>query len=323
MSYNVPSRFESSEVTGMSLTILFTAATLMVPVPMTKPDGWTGQMVMLKRAGISFMVPSEGDKPEVSGNLMMIEYRVLADKGETLILVENGKEVTVRKDDMVLQSDAIAYYSEMIQKEPNDSTWYAFRGWANKQEKSLEGALADHSKAIELSPDQCAWRNNRALVWIDKKDYDKAIADYDESIRLFPTYSLAYRNRGGLWVKKKEYAKGLADFQKAIELQADVPFSHNSLARLLATCPDEKFRDGKQALEAAKRAVQLSATPVGAYFDTLAAAYAELGQFDEAIKYQEKAFADPVFMKEKEKVEEARERLKLYREKKPYREEPK
>src|SRR5262245_56568261 len=118
MSYNGPCQFEFPEGVAMSLTMLFTAASMMVPVPMTKPDGWTGQMVMLKRAGIPYSMPHPRDKSDIVGNLMMIEYRVLTDKGETLVLVENGKEVTVRKDDLVLQSDAIAYYSEMIQKEP-------------------------------------------------------------------------------------------------------------------------------------------------------------------------------------------------------------
>lgn len=303
----------------MQLLYLLVASSILVPAPMTKQEGWTGQIVMLKRSGITYRNAS---KPDGSGSLMMIEYRVIQDKGEELVVIENGKDVIVRKDDMVPQMDAIVFYTEALQKDPTDVTALAFRGWAYRQKKSLDKALEDYGKCIELSPQQCAWRNNRALIWIEKKDYDKAIADYDESIRLLPNYGLAFRNRGNCWLKKKEYAKALQDFEKSVALSPDSPSAYNALAHLLATCPDKKFRDGDKALEAAKKANDLSGSKSGSILDTVAAAHAELGQFDDAIKYQERAFADPFYAKEKEKAEEARKRLQLYREKKPYREVP-
>ena len=306
----------------MFLIQLVTAALILVPAPVPKKEGWTGQIAMLKKSGVTYRYPSKDpllDKGSGSGSLLMIEYRVMQDKGDELIVVENGQDVMVRKADMVLQSEAIPYYTDMIEKEPNNAMNYAFRGWAWKQQKSLDNALKDYNKAVELAPGQCAWRNNRALIWIEKKEYDKAIADYDESLKLFPQYGLAYRNRGNCWLKKKEYEKALSDFKKAIELNPENPHAYNSLARVLATCPVEKLRDGNQALEAAKKANEMSGWKNGAILDTYAAALAERGMFDEAIKWQEKAFADVVFVKEK--GDEARKRLQLYRDKKPFRDE--
>ncbi len=304
----------------MSLIQLFVAALILVPAPMPKKEGWTGQIAMLKKSGVPYRQLAKDGNDLRTGSLLMIEYRVMQDKGDEVIVVENGMDVTVRKADLVLQSEAIAYFSEQIDKNPQDVTSYAFRGWAWKQRKSLDNAFKDYDKAIELSPGQCAWRNNRALIWIEKKDYDKAIADYDESIRLFPQYGLAYRNRGNCWLKKKEYEKAANDFKNAIELNPDNPNAYNSLARVQATCPEAKFRDAIQALEAAKKANELSGWKSGFILDTYAAAFAEKGNFDEAIKWQEKAFADPYFTKEK--GDEARKRLQLYREKKPFREDP-
>jgi tetratricopeptide (TPR) repeat protein len=304
----------------MSLVHLFVVAMILVPAPVPKKEGWTGQIAMLKKSGVPYRQTLKDGTVEATGSLLMIEYRVMQDKGEELVVVENGKDVLVRKADLVLQSEAIIYFTEVIEKEPNNVAAYAFRGWAWKQHKSLDNALKDYDRAIELSPGQSAWRNNRALIWIEKKDYDKAIADYDESIKLFPQYGLAYRNRGNCWLKKKEYEKALIDFKRAIELNPDNPHAYNSVARVLATCPVEKVRDGKQALEAAKRANEMSAWKNGFILDTYAAAFAERGDFDEAIKWQEKAFADPFFVKEK--GDEARKRLQLYRDKKPYRETP-
>ena len=304
----------------MSLIHLFVLCTILVPGPVPKKEGWTGQIAMLRKAGVSYRLPSKEGAVEVAGSLLMIEYRVIQDKGDELIVVENGKDVVVRKADLVLQSEAIAYFTEVIEKNPQDVSAYAFRGWAWKQQKSLDNALKVYDMTIQLAPGQCAWRNNRALIWIEKKEYDKAIADYDESIRLFPQDGLAYRNRGNCWLKKKEYEKALGDFKKAIELNPDNPHAYNSLARVQATCPEEKLRDGAQALEVAKKANEMSGWKNGFLVDTYAAAFAERGQFDEAITWQEKAFADPVFVKEK--GDEARKRLQLHRDKKPYREVP-
>lgn len=304
----------------MSLIHLIVVATILVPAPAPKKEGWTGQLAMLKRSGVPFRQTLKDGTIGSTGSLLMIEYRVMQDKGDDIVVVENGKDVLVRKADMVLQSEAVVYFTEVLEKNPNEVTAYAFRGWAWKQQKSLDNALKDYDKAVELAPGQCAWRNNRALIWIEKKDYDKAIADYDESIKLFPQYGLAYRNRGNCWLKKKEYAKALHDFRKAIELNPDNPHALNSVARVLAACPDEKLRDGKQALETAKRANELSEWKNGFILDTYAAAFAERGEFDEAVKWQEKAFLDPYFIKEK--GDDARKRLQLYRDKMPYREVP-
>jgi tetratricopeptide (TPR) repeat protein len=302
----------------MSLTVLLAAASVLVPVPQPLLDGWTGQMVMLKH---SRAVCRPVNNLSNQDRLTLIEYRVVQDNGDEIVVIENGKEMVVQKEDLVLQVDAIAFYSEAIQRDPADAALYAFRGWAHKQQKSLENAVADYDRAIELAPGQCAWRNNRALIRVEQKEYDRAIVDYNVAINLYPQYSLAYRNRGNCRLKQKEYDGALADFQKSVEFGPEVPLAQSTLARLLATCPDNQFRNAKQAVEAARKACEISNWKIGTMLDTLAAAYAEAGQFDEAVRYEERAFADPEFVQDKQKVVEARKCLQLYRNKKPYREE--
>jgi hypothetical protein len=301
----------------MSLTVLLAAVSVLVPVPPPLQDGWTGQIVMLKHSqAICHSVNSPGD----DGRLSLIEYRVIQDKGDEVVVIENGKETVVRKEDLVLQVDAVAFYTDAIQRDPADVALYAFRGWAHKQQKNLERALEDYDKAIELAPGQCAWRNNRALIWEEKKEYHKAIVDYNVAINLFPHYGLAYRNRGNCRLKQKDYESALADFQKSVELGPEVPLAQSTLARLLATCPDDRIRNGKQAIEAATKACEMSDWKLGAMLDALAAAHAEAGQFDQAVKYEERAFVDPEFIQDKKKLAEARKCLHLYRNKQPCRE---
>jgi hypothetical protein len=85
---------------------------------------------------------------------------------------------------------------------------------------------------------------------------------------------------------------------------------------VLAVGP-EGIRQGRQAVEHANRACELAEWKDPNYIDTLAAAYAEAGQFDKAIEYQKKALTFPAF--EKDNGLAARKRLDSYARKEPYR----
>ena len=134
-----------------------------------------------------------------------------------------------------------------------------------------------------------------------------------------PRYFFALYNRSEAYVRTRQFDKALKDIEAGLENEAKVPGLHMNLARTLATSPDAKLRDGKRALEAAKKAVDMIKYRDGRFLDTLAAAYAETGDFDKAIETQQKAIDDPELMKDD--GEGARKRLKLYREKKPFRDE--
>ncbi|HBI45283.1 MAG TPA: hypothetical protein DDY78_20885 [Planctomycetales bacterium] len=161
--------------------------------------------------------------------------------------------------------------------------------------------------------------NNRGNVLFDKWDYDKAVADYTEAVRLAPKFAVALSNRGAIWRVKKEYAQALADFDEALRINPKYPAPLNLRARILAACPKEQFRDGKRAIEDARLACELTKDQETTYLDTLAAAYAETGDFDAAVKWQTKVVASP--RSSPMQIEDARKRLKLYQDQKPYRDE--
>ncbi len=159
---------------------------------------------------------------------------------------------------------------------------------------------------------------NRGATRSNKKDYDRAIQDYDEVIRLDPKSKFAFNNRGVVWNNKKDYDRAIKDFDESLRLDPNFATALNNKAWLLASCPEKRYRDGKKAVDLATKACVQTKWKVPNTFDTLAAAHAEAGDFDMAVHWEEEALKDMAY--EKNFGAEARERLNLYKDKKPFRE---
>ena len=125
-------------------------------------------------------------------------------------------------------------------------------------------------------------------------------------------------NTNGGMLSRSNLAPSCRSVPTAIALDPSSVPAHNARAWLRATCPDPKYRDGKQAVESATRACELSTWKSPGELDTLAAAYAEAGDFDAAVKWEEEALK---MHTDEEHRSGYRARLALYRARTPYREE--
>ena len=206
----------------------------------------------------------------------------------------------------------------VFQADPTGALASNYRGNAWSAKGDYDKAIAAYDEAIRLNPRLAAAYTDRARAWLGKREWDKALADCDEAIRIDPKLPAAYLNRGDAWRGKGEFGRALADLNQAVALDPWNALGYNNIAWLMATCPDARYRDGTKALEAAKKAGELTGWKEVDFLDSLAAAYAESGDFAEASKWQQKAI-DLAPMKEKA---ELKTRLDLYKSAKPYREEP-
>lgn len=156
--------------------------------------------------------------------------------------------------------------------------------------------------------------NNRGAALGEKGQYDRAISDFTKAIEISPRYNKAYNNRGIVYRRKGQYDQAVSDFNKAIEINPLDAEAYNNMAWLFATAKAPAFRNGKRAVELALKACELSDWNKAEYLDTLAAGYARAGDFDKAVKCQEKALEQS----KPAGPPEFQERLHFYREHKPW-----
>jgi tetratricopeptide (TPR) repeat protein len=213
---------------------------------------------------------------------------------------------------------AISDYSKAIEINPRYVAAYNNRGVARKAMGDLDGAIADYNKALEIDPRYAFGYNNRGNARKAKGDIDGAISDYNKAIEIDPRDVSAYSNRGTARKTKGDIDGAISDYNKAIEIDPNNASGYNNLAWLLATNSRPEVRNGSKAVELARKAAELTSWQDPTKLGTLGAAYAEVGNFVEAIRWQQRALEFPAYAREY--GEGSRQRLQLYNDRRPYRE---
>jgi tetratricopeptide (TPR) repeat protein len=206
---------------------------------------------------------------------------------------------------------ALADFDQATRFDPQHAPAYASRGFVWRTRQEYVRALADYDEAVRLAPRDAQAVAHRGFVRVLRKEYDKALADFDRAVEIDAGYTAAIYARGRVWQDRKEYAKALADYDRVLRIDPKDGGALTSRALLLAACPDAKYRDGKRAVETARRACELTDWKNSYCLDPLAAAYAEAGDFAQAVKYQKQALEDPEFVRAR--GDKARERPQALR----------
>jgi tetratricopeptide (TPR) repeat protein len=222
--------------------------------------------------------------------------------------------------DRMGQSDrALQDLTWAVQLNPADPLTYVDRGLTYKGLRDYDKALADLGEAVRLDPQWASAYFHRANLFKARRDYDQALADYSAALRLDPKDTDAYFNRAATYRARKQYAQAAADWSEVVRLDPQDAEAHDRLAWLLATCPDAAVRDGSRAVDHAGSACDLTEGKNPSYLATLAAAFAENGRFDLAVKWQRRALESPEY--ERDEGPLVRRRLERFENRQAYREE--
>lgn len=245
---------------------------------------------------------------------------------------------------------ALEDFNKSLELDGDNMAALLFRARLHQQMKNEKAAREDLDRALQERPGLAPALELRAIVAAGAGDYRQAIKDFEELLKVAPknpdlltqigvlyqvskrpraaaekfTEALeqkednfaALRGRGDAYLSVGKQAEAIADYEKAMKLRPDDTGVLNNLAWVLATSTDDKLRDGKRAIEIATKAVELTEQKEAHILSTLAAAYAETGNWDEALKWSRKAGeAGEDSIKDQLKKE-----LASYEQKKPWRE---
>ena len=111
----------------------------------------------------------------------------------------------------------------------------------------------------------------------------------------------------------QHFPDAIKHYQRVLELDMNSIPALNDLALLRATASDPQLRNGKEAVLLAERACQLTQYKVPFLVGTLAAAYAEVGRFNDAIATAEKARTLALAQGQKEIAAKNEQLLELYK----------
>ncbi len=128
---------------------------------------------------------------------------------------------------------------------------------------------------------------------------------HDEAVEVFTkvidggggpdVLATALTNRGIVESRRGNWQRATEDYREALRLQPKLATAHNNLAWLLAVCPVDSLRNGQEAVEHATWACNATSWRNLSCLGTLAAACAEIGDFAQAMRWQERAVADPAY----------------------------
>lgn len=180
-------------------------------------------------------------------------------------------------------------YSEILNENTNDTESLFCRGILRIEIGKYREAIADFTRLIAIKPSTEAYLG-RGDAWLKLGEDEKVDLDLINAFRAQGD-SKGYYLSARILQEIGRYQDAITDYKKSIEIAPDRISSAVQLAWLYATCENKNFRDGNEALSLILGVINIKGEEIVSprQYATLAAAYAELGDFDNARLFQEKA----------------------------------
>ena len=203
----------------------------------------------------------------------------------TLGVLTSGHSVMYRDNDTCSRM--------VIEKNPNHWQTLNNLGVSRLKNNDLNGAIDCFQRALRNAPRGSHVQKeiyvNLGHAYSRQGKTREAVAQFEKCLSLSPDFADAHHNLANILLRQRRYPEAIAHFKSALETKPRATLTMNNLAWLLATCTDPSIRNGAAAVELALHANALSNGSDPLILHTLAAAYAENGQFVQATETAERA----------------------------------
>jgi Flp pilus assembly protein TadD len=179
--------------------------------------------------------------------------------------------------------EAIIHYQDAVDLKPDDAGAHNNLGFALFRKGLVADAITQYNLALQLQPDDEGVHHNLGLALFKIGQVDAAMLHFRKALELKPDNAEVHNDLANALSKNGQVAEAIQHWQKALEIRPQYPPAQNNLAWALATDPDASLRNGAKAIQLAQEANKLSGGKNLLMLRTLAAAYAEAGQFTNAL----------------------------------------
>lgn len=219
-------------------------------------------------------------------------------------------------------TEAISYLRKAVEKAPRHAEAHLNLGNAFLQNNEIDSAISEYEKTLDLPFDHAESHYSLGNALRKKGDVDAAIAHYHQAIKIRPDYANAHNNLGNALRQQGRIDEAEHEYQAALDSDPGLVMAENNLAWLFATAADSHLRDGPKAVQLAEQAVVATNGNDPVMLHTLAAAYAENGEFDKAIAAARDALGIADAKGISSLSDSLRSKISLFQSKLPYHDQP-
>jgi tetratricopeptide (TPR) repeat protein len=217
-------------------------------------------------------------------------------------------------------ADAWRHLERALSIYPSHAEAHNLMGLIRYRQGRSQEATDFYRRAIALDPYRAQYHHNFGLALMKQEDWSAAATAFRDETELQPDAIESFHGLGYVLARQGNYQDALLAWRRTLEINPQFWPTVYEVAWVLATCPENGIRDGAEALRLAHRLPFDPKKPNSARLEVLAAAYAETGQFSEAIKTAEQMQQLPVVSGTSLiPVTGREERLSLYKAGRPYR----
>jgi tetratricopeptide (TPR) repeat protein len=184
-------------------------------------------------------------------------------------------------------AEARRHFEQALQFKPDYADAHHNLGFALFTHGKVNEAIPYYERALQLNPGDAETHEHLGLAYGRVGRIAEAEQEFRRVLQLKPE-ARTHLNLGRSLLQQGKPQAAAVEYEAAVRLSPDLPMALNDLAWLRATHPTATLRDGEQAVRLAERACALNPEDARCW-DTLAAAYAEAGRFEDAIRSVAKA----------------------------------